>query len=60
MVVHGRNLGSIYAGLTREKVAQLKEDDVDWASESETFISRLMIVRSTCDRFDVSDGSIQP
>jgi hypothetical protein len=45
VVVHGRNLGPVYEDLIRGRVAQLREDDVDWAAESETFISRLAIVR---------------
>ena len=55
VVVHGRNLETIYDGIVQGTVAQLREDDVDWASESETFVSRLTIVRSTIDRFDVTD-----
>lgn len=60
VVVRGRNLGSVYDGLVEEQVAQLQEDDVDWASESETFISKLTIIRSTRDRFDLSDDIPQP
>ena len=56
VAVHGRNLCPVYDDLIREKVAQPQEDDVDWASESETFISKPTAVRNTCDRFDVSDG----
>ncbi len=46
VIIQGRNLAPVYEDLTRARVAQLREDDVDWASESETFISRLTIVRS--------------
>jgi len=56
VVVHGRNLETVYEGLIREAVTELQEDDVDWVSESETFISKLTIIRGTHDRFDVSNG----
>jgi hypothetical protein len=46
VVVQGRNLEPVYEDLIRARVAQLREDDLDWASESETFISKLTIVRS--------------
>lgn len=46
VIVQGRNLTPVYEDLIRERVAQLREDDVDWAPESETFISKLTIVRS--------------
>jgi glutathione peroxidase-family protein len=46
VVVQGRNLEPVYDALVSEKLAQLREADVDWASESETFISKMTIVRS--------------
>jgi hypothetical protein len=46
VVVQGRNLEPVYEDLIRGSVRQLREDDVDWASESETFISNLTIMRS--------------
>ena len=46
VIVQGRNLAPVYEDLIRARVSQLREDDVDWASESETFISKLTIVRS--------------
>ncbi len=47
VIVQGRNLGPVYDDLIKERVARLQEDDMDWASESETFISRLTIERSS-------------
>lgn len=46
VIVQGRNLTPVYEDLIRARLAQLREDDVDWASESETFVSKLTIVRS--------------
>ncbi len=39
VTISGCNLAPVYEDLIRERVVRLQEDDVDWAPESETFIS---------------------
>ena len=45
VVVRGRNLEPVYERLLEQRVVSLAEEDVDWASESETAISKLSIER---------------
>lgn len=45
VVVRGRNLRPVYDDVLKERATTLAEDDMDWASESETFISKLSIER---------------
>jgi len=46
VLAQGRNLEQVYEDLLTERVLRLQEDDVDWALESDTFISKIAIIKN--------------
>lgn len=47
VTVRGRNLRPVYHAVLVERLARLREDDEDWVSEAETFISQVVVERNT-------------
>lgn len=43
VVIHGRNLRSLYDALVAQRVTFVQEDDLDTLSESEPFVDRIVI-----------------
>ena len=47
VIVRGRNLAPVHQALLAERLVRLREDDEDWVSEAETFISQVIVERNT-------------
>ena len=47
VTVRGRSLAPVYEAVLAERLARLREDDVDWLPEAETFISQVVVERNT-------------
>jgi hypothetical protein len=47
VTVRGRNLTPVHDAVLAERLARLREDDEDWVSEAETFVSEVVVERNT-------------